>query len=150
MSEPFSITDRRGMTRTGSNFYVGNPDTEMRRLRQAGYTLPNSPVQARLEAKRVADTATRGSMEDATNRALAAQMRRSKMSGLRASTGGMTRTASNVQMAMPKIRQPFSSLQDKGIPFNVQDPKELTELRRWCRLWYTTHDLVPLDRKSVV
>ena len=139
----FSISDRRGMNRTG-NFYVGDPSTEMRRLRQAGYTLPNSPVQARVEAKRVADTATRGSVEDAANRALASQMRRQKMSSVRGSTGGMTRTASNVQMAMPKIRQPFSSLQDKGIPFNIQDPTELTELRRWCRLWYTTHDLVPL------
>lgn len=135
----FSFSDRRS-----SNFYVGNPETEMRRLRQAGYTLPNSPVQARIEAKKVADTATRGSVTDSTNKALAAQMRRQKMSSVRGSTTGMTRTASNVQMAMPKIRQPFSSLQDKGIPFNVQDPKELTELRRWCRLWYTTHDLVPL------
>jgi hypothetical protein len=135
----FSFSDRRS-----SNFYVGNPETEMRRLRQAGYTLPNSPVQARIEAKKVADTATRGSVTDSTNKALAAQMRRQKMSSVRGSTTGMTRTASNVQMAMPKIRQPFSSLEDKGIPFNVQDPKELTELRRWCRLWYTTHDLVPL------
>ena len=135
----FSFSDRRS-----SNFYVGNPETEMRRLRQAGYTLPNSPVQARIEAKKVADTATRGSVTDSTNKALAAQMRRQKMSSVRGSTTGMTRTASNVQMAMPKIRQPFSSLEDKGLPFNVQDPKELTELRRWCRLWYTTHDLVPL------
>lgn len=141
----FSINDRRGLNRTASGLYVGNGDTEMRRLRQAGYTLPNSTVQARIEAKKVANTATtHGSMEDAANRALTAQMRRQKMSSVRGASGGMTRTASNVQMAMPKIRQPFSSLQDKGIPFNVQDPTELTELRRWCRLWYTTHDLVPL------
>ena len=98
----FSFSDRRS-----SNFYVGNPETEMRRLRQAGYTLPNSPVQARIEAKKVADTATRGSVTDSTNKALAAQMRRQKMSSVRGSTTGMTRTASNVQMAMPKIRQPF-------------------------------------------
>ena len=148
MSEPFSFVDRRGMNRTASNFYVGDPNTEMRRLRQAGYTLPNSPVQARLEAKRVADTATRGasladSVTAAENRARTSAMRRQRMSGS-GSTGAMSRTASNVQMAMPKIRQPFSSLEDKGIPFNVQDPRELTELRRWCRLYYSTHDLVPL------
>ena len=47
-------------------------------------------------------------------------------------------------MALPKIRQPLSSIIDKGIPFNVNDPKELIELRRWCRLFYSTHDLVPL------
>lgn len=136
MSDPFSVNDRRG-----SNFYVGNADTEMRRLRQAGYTLPKSPTQARIEAKKVAQTATGGSLTDsvtaAENRARTTAMRRQRIAS-------SSRTASNVQMAMPKIRQPFSSLQDKGIPFNIQDPKELTELRRWCRLWYSTHDLVPL------
>ncbi len=138
----FTITDRRGIgRRTGSNIYVGDPNTEMRRLRQAGYTLPKSPVQARLEAKRVAQTAINGSLADTVtaneNRLRSAQMRRSRM-------GGMARTGSNVTMAMPKIRQPFSSLEDKGIPFNVQEPKELEEARRWARLYYSTHDLVPL------
>ena len=143
----FSISDRRGHTRTASGIYVGNANTEMRRLRQAGYTLPNSPVQARVEARRVADTATAGSLADSTNKAIAAQMRRSRMGSMRGSTTGgstMLRTGSNTQMAMPKIRQPMSSLADKGVPFNVQDPKELIELRRWCRLFYSTHDLVPL------
>jgi hypothetical protein len=145
MTEPFSISDRRG--RTASGIYVGNPTTEMHRLRQAGYTLPNSPVQARIEARRVADTATAGSLADSTNKAIAAQMRRSRMGSMRGATGGssaLIRTGSNTQMAMPKVRQPMGSLADKGIPFNVQDPKELIELRRWCRLFYSTHDLVPL------
>ena len=33
---------------------------------------------------------------------------------------------------------------DRGIPFNVDDDEELKEIRRWCRLFYSTHDLVPL------
>lgn len=135
MTEPFSVNDRRQMRRTASGLWVGNPNAEMRRLRQANYTLPNSNVQARIEAKRVAETVERGSLVDMANRATMNDMRKS---------AGMMRTGSNMQMALPKVRQPLSTLMDKGIPFNIQDPKELIELRRWCRLFYSTHDLVPL------
>lgn len=136
----FTVVDRRGMRRSAasSNFYVGDPNTEMRRLRQAGYTLPKSPVQARIEAKRVADTATRTSLTEATNRSIMSEMRRNRMAS------GMRRTGSNVQMAMPKVREPFASLEDRGIPYDTQDLRDLSTIRRWCRLWYTTHDLVPL------
>jgi len=51
---------------------------------------------------------------------------------------------SNMQIAMPKIRQPMGTLGDQGVPFNVDDEEELKEIRRWCRLFYQTHDLVPL------
>jgi hypothetical protein len=54
------------------------------------------------------------------------------------------RTAANLQMAIPKQRVPMGSLMDKGIPFNIEDPKELAEARKLCRLFYRTHDLVPL------
>jgi hypothetical protein len=42
------------------------------------------------------------------------------------------------------VRQPLGSLADKGIPFNVEDDEELKDIRRWSRLFYATHDLVPL------
>jgi len=54
-------------------------------------------------------------------------------------TGG-----SNMQIALPKIRQPLGTLADKGIPYNVEDEEELKQIRSWCRLFYATHDLVPL------
>lgn len=120
----------------------GNWSAEAARLKQAGYVMPNNPVMARLEARRVAETVqSRGSLTDMANRKLSADMARKRLSGTR---GSFIRTASDLQMALPKIRQPLSSLMDKGIPFNVNDPKELIELRRWCRLFYATHDLVPL------
>lgn len=53
-------------------------------------------------------------------------------------------SGSNMQIAMPKIRQPMGTLGDQGVPFNVDDEEELKEIRRWCRLFYATHDLVPL------
>ena len=53
-------------------------------------------------------------------------------------------SGSNMQIAMPKIRQPMGTLGDQGVPFNVDDEEELREIRRWCRLFYQTHDLVPL------
>ena len=123
----------------------GNWQNEVNRLKTAGYALPNNPVMARLEAKKVADTVSRGSLTDMANRKLAGDMNRRRMAAARgAPGGGRIITASDLQMALPKIRQPLSSLLDKGIPFNVNDPKELIELRRWCRLFYSTHDLVPL------
>ena len=57
---------------------------------------------------------------------------------------GMTRTASNIQMALPKQREPLASLKDKNIPYDYTDEDELVEIRRWARLYYATHDLVPL------
>ena len=70
------------------------------------------------------------------NRTITSQMNRQRMAS--------QRTAANIQMALPKIRQPLGSLMDKGIPFNTDDPKELIEARHLCRLYYRTHDLVPL------
>lgn len=120
----------------------GSWEAEARRLKQAGFALSNNPVMARLEAKRTAELAqTPGSLEEAVNRKAIADMRRRRAA---ASGNAMTRTASDLQMALPKVRQPLSSLMDKGIPFNINDPKELIELRTWSRLFYSTHDLVPL------
>ena len=113
------------------------------KLRNAGYSLSNNPVMARLEAKKAADAMGRGSLTDLANRQRTAEFNRRRLSGQRAALG-MTRVGSDMQMALPKIRQPLSSIIDKGIPFNINDPKELIELRRWCRLFYSTHDLVPL------
>jgi hypothetical protein len=56
----------------------------------------------------------------------------------------MRRTGANLQMALPKQRVPMGSLMDKGIPYDTSDPKELAEARKLSRLYYRTHDLVPL------
>jgi hypothetical protein len=137
----FEIKDRRGMGRTPSGLYVAN-DADVARMRAAGMTLPVNPVRARLTAKQVVSDigearSSRESAANIANRAIAAEMRR------KANANGQ-RTAANMQMVLPKMRQPLSSLMDKGIPFNTQDADELIELRRWCRVFYATHDLVPL------
>ena len=95
-------------------------------LRARGFTLPKSETSARIEAQKVA-----ASVE---NRNLIASM----------SGTGSARTAANTQLALPKVRQPMSSLKDKQIPFEVSDPGQLKEIRRWARLFYTTHNLIPL------
>jgi hypothetical protein len=56
----------------------------------------------------------------------------------------MKREGSNMQIALPKIRQPLGTLADKGIPHDVENEDELKQIRHWCRLFYATHDLVPL------
>lgn len=128
----FPIVDRRG--RTASGLQVGNLSAEMARLRQAGYSLPKSPVQARIEAKKVAETVnTEGSLQNAVR----AEMRRARMAS-------MARTGADLQIALPKIREPLGTLVDKGIPIDIGNPEELSEARRWARLYYATHDLVPL------
>lgn len=98
-----------------------NLDQEMSRLRKQGVSLPKNPDKARQEAENI--------KRSVQNRTL---------------MGSMRRTASNVQLALPKIREPLSSLRDKNIPFDYTDPDELKDIRRWARLFYATHDLVPL------
>jgi hypothetical protein len=123
----------------------GNWQNEVSRLRNAGYSMSHNPVMARLEARRVADSVGRGSLTDIANRKMTADFNRRRMAATRGShLGGLVKTGADLQMALPKVRQPLASIIDKGIPFNVNDPKELIELRRWCRLFYSTHDLVPL------
>jgi len=90
-------------------------------LRARGFSLPNSPPMARQAASDVKTAVA--------NRTL---------------TDSMRHTGSNVQMALPKVREPMSSFKDKGIPFDTTKPKELREIRKWARLFYSTHDLIPL------
>ena len=120
-----------------------NWQNEASRLKAAGYAMSRNPVMARLEAAKVADSIGRGSLVDIANRKMTADMNRRRLAGTRLAAG-TTRIASDMQMAMPKMRNPVGNLMEKGIPFNVNDPKELIELRRWCRLFYATHPLVPL------
>lgn len=105
-----------------------NWQSEVTKLRKMGHALPNSAPAARAEAANIATAVN--------NRTLTATMNRQRLASYR--------QGSNMQMAIPKMREPLGSLRDKGIPFNVDNYEELCDIRRWCRLFYTTHDLVPL------
>lgn len=134
----FSFVDRRGQTASG--IQVGNLNSTMTQLRSAG--LPKSAIQARITAKQMGDLAqTPGSLADAVGVGDGAQMR-AKMR--RSRMASMGRTGSNLQMAMPKLREPMGTLTDKGIPVDLSVPDELKRARQWSRLFYATHDLVPL------
>jgi len=112
-----------------------NWQNEVSKLRRMGASMPNSPTQARAEAM---------NMQAAiNNRSLTASMNRSKLGGYRGRQF-FGNNGSNMQIAYPKVRQPLGTLADKGIPFNVEDEDELKDIRRWSRLFYATHDLVPL------
>ncbi|QZE10430.1 portal protein [Mycobacterium phage ScoobyDoobyDoo] len=71
---------------------------------------PDALVQARRAGREMSDTAI-------NNRALVNAMRKE---------------GSNMQIALPKIRQPLGTLADMGIPHDVHDEEELKEIRRWC------------------
>lgn len=120
----FEIKDMRGASR--SSIAEAN-------LRNRGFALPKSASAAR---QAIAET-----QASVDNRTLTAAMRRT---GSVAGGGGMTRTGANTQMVLPKRREPMSSLKDKNIPFDTTKPNELKEIRKWARLFYATHDLVPL------
>ena len=97
-----------------------NWQSEANKLRKMGVSLPNSPTAARQEAMNMAASVQ--------NRSLVSQMNRSRIGNYR----GRQVTGSNLQIAMPKVRQPLSSLQDKGIPYDVMNEEELIDIRRWC------------------
>lgn len=112
-----------------------NWQNEVSKLRSMGMSMPHSPTQARAEAMNM--------QAAVNNRSLTASMNRNKLGNYR----GRQFTAfqgSNMQIALPKVRQPLGTMADKGIPFNVDDEDELKDIRRWSRLFYATHDLVPL------
>lgn len=119
-----------------SSLYRGgsNWQTEVSKLRKMGASMPYSPTQARSEAMNM--------QAAVNNRSLTASMNRSKLGNYRGRQ--FLGNGSNMQIALPKVRQPLGSLADKGIPYNVEDEEELKDIRRWCRLFYATHDLVPL------
>jgi hypothetical protein len=110
-----------------------NWGAEAERLRTAGISLPHSGPQARAGAAYTADTV---SAHVENRKLMRAMQNRSNLAGYR--------TGSNMQIAIPKMRQPLGTMADKGIPFNVEDDEELKQIRTWCRLFYATHDLVPL------
>lgn len=128
----FTVVDRRGgrsraNEQVSSRLITSNLSQEMANLKARGYAMPKNAVAAREEAW--------NAKTSVDNRTLTTAMARS---------GGMPRVASNTQIALPKVRQPLSSLEDKGIPFDTTDADSLMEIRRWARIFYATHDLVPL------
>ena len=132
----FTVTDKRGSGRrlSSSPLVTSNLNEEMSRLRKSGHALPYSQTEARREAQNI--------KASVNNRTLTQEMRRSR--ARTASTIGTGSGGSNLQVAVPKVRKPMSSLADKDIPYDVNDLESLQEVRRWARLFYTTHDLVPL------
>jgi hypothetical protein len=136
VTEPsFPIIDKRGRTRSG--LQVGGLSTEMNRLRQAGVSLSKSGPQARVQAKKYATAVGTPGQLSEDSRKLASEMRRSRLASMKL-------TGSDVQVAMPKMRIPGGSLIDQGVPIDIHDPEELRKARMWARLYYATHDLVPL------
>lgn len=91
-------------------------------LRQRGVSLPRG--------KTAANHVAQNTLTALNNRELTSEM-------------GSRRTASTA-MALPKTREPLQTLTDKGIPTNTKDDKELKKIRQWSRLFYATHDLIPL------
>jgi hypothetical protein len=106
-----------------TSLYTGgsNWQSEVSKLRKMGASMPHSATQARAEAINM-QTAV-------NNRSLTASMNRSRMANYR---GRQFVGGSNMQIALPKVRQPLGSLADKGIPYNVEDEEELKDIRRWC------------------
>lgn len=106
-------------------------DVSPEELKARGVTLPKGKTAARLAAQ---DTLT-----SLSNRELTTEMGRRRT----ASASAGMRTAST-SLALPKMREPLQTLKDKGIPINTADPEELKKIRHWSRLFYATHDLIPL------
>jgi len=131
----FEIIDRRGRT---SGYQGGSASAELARLRAAGVTLPKSNVQARITAKKYEEAVKdRGRLAEDT-RDLERYMRKARQ------RDAMRRVGSDIQIALPKHREPLGTLMDKGIPVDIHNPEELKKARMWARLYYATHDLIPL------
>lgn len=146
-------------------------ESDYQRLHAAGFALPNEPIRARMDARRVSSRlASRTMAEDvgpmsraiggeSAGRRAANSIRNSghrlidpsasakahtdvaEMMGKRRASRG---SGSSTNMAYPKERDPFEYWRDKTWWFDLEDPDEhLSRIRDWARLMYTTHSLVP-------
>lgn len=114
----------------------GGWESDVTRLRQGRTTInPDPLIQGRYAAQE--SSYSQAAMEN-RKQMRAMNNRRNKEGYIRTASGA------NMQIALPKQRQPMGTLGEQGVPFNVEDEEELKEIRRWCRLFYATHDLVPL------
>lgn len=121
----FTIVDKRGSSGNRLTKSVATPKRSLtaNHLRSKGFALPKSNVSASKIASEV--------QTSLDNRKLISSMRKTAGGG-------------NIQMAIPKVREPMSSFKDKGIPFDTTKPDELKTIRHWARMFYSTHDLIPL------
>lgn len=113
-------------------------------MRKAGVTLPRHPDRALTAAQKLTEGITNGT----TIRTAVARYQKGSIKPIRSVADArrqMRRTgAGDVQMALEKTREPLTSLQDKGIPFNVHEEEELIKIREWARIFYCTHYLQSL------
>lgn len=113
-------------------------------MRKAGVTLPKHPDRAKSAAQRITEGITSGD----TMRTAAARYQKGALKSINSVADARRQLRKNasgdVQMSLEKTREPLGSLQDKGIPFNVYDEKELMKIREWARIFYSTHYLQSL------
>lgn len=130
-------------------------DDVLRRLQQAGFSLPNHPGRARLAAKDAVNLLSGSLGEDIRS----ATMSRKTLSSYdkygssdkesNDAVKGMRRTAmsggSDARLAWPKQRDPFAWWKERLNWFEVssEDESGLQRVRDWARLLYITHHLVP-------
>lgn len=111
-------------------------------MRKAGMTLPRNPQRAIAESQSMMDGISSGSLA----RSVARYKKGSLGMGLGFQRYGNVQkeAGGNLQMALPMKREPLGSLREKGIPFDIHDEDELMEIRRWTRIFKSTHYLIPL------
>jgi hypothetical protein len=143
-----------------------NAESDFRRLRAAGVTLPNHPLRARLDAQGMAEQVRSGSFQSDIQRVAGRQgrMKLDKFRDVSHYGGGVSPLAdpaiadmhkrrqavrqgvdsTSAQLAWPKQRDPFEYWKDKTEWFNPDAPDDdLKKIRSWTRLLYATHSLVP-------
>lgn len=137
---------------------------EFQRLRSSGATLPVNPLRARLEAQASVEQAFSGSLVqdvasqnynrqrlgahqlfapgmDRQSAELTQTMRRTATSANSIGTNGGF--GGDMQWTMFPQRDPFQFWETKGHWVDLNDQASNTKLRRWARLMYLTHHLVP-------
>jgi hypothetical protein len=131
----FPIRDYRGGGNSSRDRVM---ESEIRRMRDRGLTLPTHPQRAAEQVRQMSSDIKDGSALQAVRQNRIDQTRARGMGRL--ATAG----AGGVTVAMDKQREPLQSMMNKGIPFDTSDPEELSKIRNWCRSYAATHHLIPL------
>lgn len=132
MPEGFTVRDRRSSRKGAapSSLITENLNAEISAIhKQGGIGGPSHPLRNReYTAEAIRETrnptlvsSVRESIRKASEPTDASEMRRNRMS----------RTAST-QIAVPRTREPLSTWEEKGIPYEMEKEEERKKVRMWC------------------
>lgn len=142
----FKVTDKRSSQRTGG-LITNNVQAELSKARSIrGLGGPSHPARQAEYSQKAAETvretgAFRSALNGMRTNSLMSEGESRVVDEMRANRR-MSKTASDMVMALPKNREPLQTWKQMGIPLEIDSVQEREKIRMWARLFQRTHYLM--------